>query len=205
MNKYQWKLKDVLMIAIAAVLFGVIYLGCTYAGGFLYGILAPLGMGSLGYEPFYGIYFMAAAFGIYVMRKPGTGLIAEVLAAVIECLLGNFFGPIIILSGIVQGLGFEAIIALKRYKKFDKITMIEGAILCSIFTLIYNLIVSGYNKIALPILLLMLGVRIISAIIFDGLITPILADGLAKAGVLKGYAISDSIKQDLEDWWKALS
>ena len=205
MNKYQWKLKDVLMIAIAAVLFGVVYLGCTYAGGFLYGILAPLGMGSLGYEPFYGIYFMAAAFGIYVMRKPGTGLIAEVLAAVIECLLGNFFGPIIILSGIVQGLGFEAIIALKRYKKFDKVTMIEGAILCSIFTLIYNLIVSGYNKIALPILLLMLGVRIISAIIFDGLITPILADGLAKAGVLKGYAISDSIKQDLEDWWKALS
>ena len=199
MNKYQWKLKDVLMIAIAAVLFGVVYLGCTYAGGFLYGILAPLGMGSIGYEPFYGIYFMAAAFGIYVMRKPGTGLIAEVLAAVIECLLGNFFGPIIILSGIVQGLGFEAIIALKRYKKFDKITMIEGAILCSIFTLIYNLIVSGYNKIALPILLLMLGVRIISAIIFDGLITPILADGLAKAGVLKGYAISDSIKQDLED------
>lgn len=199
MNKYQWKLKDVLMIAIAAVLFGVVYLGCTYAGGFLYGILAPLGMGSLGYEPFYGIYFMAAAFGIYVMRKPGTGLIAEVLAAVIECLLGNFFGPIIILSGIVQGLGFEAIIALKRYKKFDKVTMIEGAILCSIFTLIYNLIVSGYNKIALPILLLMLGVRIISAIIFDGLITPILADGLAKAGVLKGYAISDSIKQDLED------
>ncbi|MDD7271936.1 MAG: ECF transporter S component [Spirochaetales bacterium] len=199
MNKYQWKLKDVLMIAIAAVLFGVVYLGCTYAGGFLYGILAPLGMGSLGYEPFYGIYFMAAAFGIYVMRKPGTGLIAEVLAAVIECLLGNFFGPIIILSGIVQGLGFEAIIALKRYKKFDKITMIEGAILCSIFTLIYNLIVSGYNKIALPILLLMLGVRIISAIIFDGLITPIFADGLAKAGVLKGYAISDSIKQDLED------
>ena len=199
MNKYQWKLKDVLMIAIAAVLFGVVYLGCTYAGGFLYGILAPLGMGSLGYEPFYGIYFMAAAFGIYVMRKPGTGLIAEVLAAVIECLLGNFFGPIIILSGIVQGLGFEAIIALKRYKKFDKVTMIEGAILCSIFTLIYNLIVSGYNKIALPILLLMLGVRIISAIIFVGLITPILADGLAKAGVLKGYAISDSIKQDLED------
>lgn len=45
----------------------------------------------------------------------------------------------------------------------------------------------------------MLVVRIISAIIFDGIITPILADGLAKAGVLKGYAIADTIKQDLED------
>ena len=199
MEKFQWKLKDVLLIAISAVLFGIVYLGCTYAGGFLFGLLSPVGMGSLGYEPFYGIYFMAAAFGIYVMRKPGTGLIAEVLAAVIECLLGNFFGPIIILSGIIQGLGFEAIIALKRYKKFDRVTMIEGAILCSVFTLLYNLVVSGYSKIALPVLLLMLAVRIISAIIFDAFITPVLADGLAKAGVLKGYAIADTVSDNLDE------
>lgn len=199
MKNIQWKLKDVLLIAISAVLFGVVYLGCTYAGGFLFGLLSPVGMGSLGYEPFYGIYFMAAAFGIYVMRKPGTGLIAEVLAAVIECLLGNFFGPIIILSGIIQGLGFEAIIALKRYKKFDKVTMMEGAVLCSVFTLLYNLVVSGYSKIALPVLLLMLAVRIISAVIFDGIITPVLADGLTKAGVLKGYAIAENVSGDLEE------
>ena len=99
MNTKNWKLKDVLLIAISAVLFGVVYLGCTYIGGVLYGMLTPFGMASLGYEPFYGIYFMAGAFGIYVMRKPGTGLIAELLAAVLECLYGNYFGPIIILSG----------------------------------------------------------------------------------------------------------
>ena len=103
MNTKNWKLKDVLLIAISAVLFGVVYLGCTYIGGVLYGMLTPFGMASLGYEPFYGIYFMAGAFGIYVMRKPGTGLIAELLAAVLECLYGNYFGPIIILSGLVQG------------------------------------------------------------------------------------------------------
>ena len=100
MNTKNWKLKDVLLIAISAVLFGVVYLGCTYIGGVLYGMLTPFGMASLGYEPFYGIYFMAGAFGIYVMRKPGTGLIAELLAAVLECLYGNYFGPIIILSGL---------------------------------------------------------------------------------------------------------
>ena len=83
MNTKNWKLKDVLLIAISAVLFGVVYLGCTYIGGVLYGMLTPFGMASLGYEPFYGIYFMAGAFGIYVMRKPGTGLIAELLAAVL--------------------------------------------------------------------------------------------------------------------------
>ena len=199
MNRESWKLKDVLMIAIIAVLFGIIYLGCTYAGGILYGLLTPAGMGSLGYEPFYGIYFMAGAFGIYVIRKPGSGLIAELLAAIIECLLGNYFGPIIILSGLVQGLGFELIIALKGYKKFDRLTMIEGAVICSVLTLCYNLVISGYNKIAVGVLAIMLVVRIISAIIFDAFITPALADGLARAGVLKGYAVSQGFDQDLED------
>lgn len=198
-TKNAWKLKDVLLIAICAVLFGVIYLGCTYAGGILYGVLTPAGMGSLGYEPFYGIYFMAGAFGVYVMRKPGSGVIAELLAAVLECLFGNYFGPIIILSGLVQGLGFEVIIALKKYKKFDKVTMVEGAVICSLVTMVYNLIISGYNQIAVPVLLLMLAVRIVSAIIFDGFVTPVLADGLAKAGVLKGYAVAQGMAEDLED------
>ena len=188
MNTKNWKLKDVLLIAISAVLFGVVYLGCTYIGGVLYGMLTPFGMASLGYEPFYGIYFMAGAFGIYVMRKPGTGLIAELLAAVLECLYG-----------LVQGLGFELIIALKRYKKFDRMTMIEGAVICSVLTLIYNLFISGYNKIAIPVLAIMLVVRIISAIVFDGFITPMLADGLVKAGVLKGYAVAQAQDADLED------
>lgn len=199
MNTKNWKLKDVLLIAISAVLFGVVYLGCTYIGDVLYGMLTPFGMASLGYEPFYGIYFMAGAFGIYVMRKPGTGLIAELLAAVLECLYGNYFGPIIILSGLVQGLGFELIIALKHYKKFDRMTMIEGAVICSVLTLIYNLFISGYNKIAIPVLAIMLVVRIISAIVFDGFITPMLADGLVKAGVLKGYAVAQAQDADLED------
>ena len=74
MKNNAWKLKDVLLIAICAVLFGVVYLGCTYVGGILYGILTPFGMASLGYEPFYGIYFMAGAFGVYVMRPARASL-----------------------------------------------------------------------------------------------------------------------------------
>lgn len=198
MKNNTWKLKDVLLIAICAVLFGVIYLGCTYIGGILYGALTPVGMASLGYEPFYGIYFMAGAFGIYVMRKPGTGVIAELLAAILECLFGNYFGPIIILSGLVQGIGFELLIALRGYKKFDRVTMIGASVICSVVTLIYNLIISGYSKIAVPVLALMLLVRIISAVIFCGILTPMLANALSRAGLLKGYAVSRETEEVLE-------
>ena len=186
----NWKLKDVLMMGIISVLFGVIYLGCTFAGGILSGILTPLGLSALGYEPFYGIYFMAGAFGVYVMRKPGAGIISEILAAVIECLLGNYFGPIIILSGLIQGLGIELLIAVFRYKNFSYKIMILSSIICSVLTLGYNMVVSGYSAIAAPVLLLMLVVRIISAIIFSGILTKSLSDRLAKAGVLRSYAIA---------------
>lgn len=194
----KWKLKDILMIAVCAVLFGAIFLGVTYAGGALSALLTPVGMPSLAYEPFYGLYFMAVAFAVYVIRKPGVGIVAEILAAVIETLMGNFFGPIIILSGFVQGAGFELIFALTKYKRFDRKTMILAAVICSCVTMVYNLIVSGYNLIALPVLALMLAVRMISAIVIDGLVTPKLADGLAKAGVLNGYAISRDLNADLE-------
>lgn len=186
---FQWKLKDVLLVTVTAALFGVLYLGCTYAGGMLYGILSPLGLGPLAYEPFYGIYFMAGAFGVYVLRKPLTGVISEILAAVIECLLGNFFGPIIILSGLVQGAGFELPIALGRYRRFVRPTLIGAAVFCSLLTMGYNLIISGYNKIAVPVLLLMLAVRIVSAILFDAILLPRLVDALSRAGLLRGYAV----------------
>ena len=62
--------------------------------------------------------------------------------------------------------------------------------------------VKGRKKLSVGLVLvlaIMLVVRIISAIIFDGFITPMLADGLVKAGVLKGYAVAQGQDMDLED------
>ena len=197
--KESWKLKDILMIAITGVIFGVIFLGATYSGGALSAVLTPAGMSQLGYEPFYGIYFMAGAFGGYVLRKPGAAVISEMLAAIIECLLGNYFGPIIILSGFVQGLGIELVLAIFRYKKYDLKTMMLASVCCSVITMDYNLVISGYSAIAVPVLLLMLVVRIISALLLTACFTKYLADRLAKAGVLRGYAISAGLAVPTED------
>lgn len=188
MGNKAWKLKDVLLCAIFSVLFGVIFLGATYLGGFVSGLLLPFGWGPMGYEPFYGIYFMAAAFAAYVIRKPGAGVIAEVMGAVIETMMGNFFGPIVILSGLVQGLGFEALLFARGYRRVGYGLMAACAVLCSVLTMAYNIFFSGYGKIALPVLAAMLAVRIVSAVIFDALLTKKLADSLTESGVLRGYA-----------------
>lgn len=75
----------------------------------------------------------------------------------------------------------------------------QCAVLCSVVTMGYNLVISGYSRIAVPVLLLMLAVRVVSAIIFDTIVTPALADGLVKAGMLKGYAVAEGTVQKLDD------
>ena len=79
-------------------------------GGILLRHPHPFGMASLGYEPFYGIYFMAGAFGVYVMRKPGAGLIAELLAAVLECLFATTSGPSSSCRALCRGSGLSCIV-----------------------------------------------------------------------------------------------
>ena len=107
----SWKLKDILFMAISAAVFGVIYLGFVYVGGGITAALTPAGWGPFGYTPFYGIFFMAATFVAYVVRKPGIGIVAELLASIIEVLLGNYFGPGVIINGILQGAACDAVFA----------------------------------------------------------------------------------------------
>lgn len=182
------KLQDILMVGITAVLFGVVFLGAVYAATPVVALLSPFGLSSLGYEPFYGIWFMAAAFALYVIRKPGVGVVAEVLGAIIETLMGNFFGPMVIVSGLVQGLGFELVFAATGYKRFNVVMLALASTICSCTTMVYNYFVSGYAKIDLGIIVLMLAVRVISALLFSTGVVHFLTKRLAKAGVLNAYA-----------------
>ena len=125
----------------------------------------------LGYEPFYGIWFMAAAFTTYIIRKPGVGIVAEMLAALLEVLMGNMYGPIVFVSGFIQGLGC--------------------AVGATVLSFIWTGVRSGYHTFAPGIVIAIFVIRLCSALIFTGVGCKLLADGLAKAGVLRGYAIGE--------------
>ncbi len=197
--KFDWKLKDILMVGIAGVLFSFLYLGMVYAGTALCTALTPFGLGAAGYEPIYGIWFMAGMFAIYVIRKPGTGVVAEILASLLEVLMGNMFGPRVILTGLFQGLGTEIAFAVGGYRKYDMKTVLLSSVTTAIVSFIWNIYTSAYYTLDLWLVLLMLGIRLVSSLLFCGVITKKLAAGLAKAGVLKGYAIGQQYDNFDED------
>ncbi len=185
----NWKLKDILMVAIVGVLFSFLFLAADYAGALLTAVLTPIGYGPLGYQLIYGLWFMAATFATYIIQKKGVGIVAEMLAAVIETMMGGMFGPMTLFNGFVQGLGCELGFIATRYRHFNLFSMILGSVFCSVISFISEIFFYGYLAYGAKMMLIMLIVRTLSSVIFAGIVSKLIADGLAKAGVLRGYAL----------------
>ena len=190
----NWKLKDILMVGVIAVLFGLVFLGADYLGTFIAAMLTPLGLADFGYEVIYGLWLMAGTLAAYIIQKPGAGVIAELLAATLELLYGSMFGPTVFISGTVQGLGAEIPFFATKYKKFSMPMMILSAIGAAIGSFLYDVIYNAYWNLNLGLLIAMFVVRCLSAIVFTAIGSKLIGDGLAKAGVLGGYALG--MKQD---------
>lgn len=184
-----WKLNDIILTAMICIVFGVIYLGGVYAIAIVDGVFAFTGLAKLGTEIIFGVWLMAATFAGYVIQKPGIAIVAEVIAAVIEVLLGNWFGPMVIVAGIIQGLGAELVFAAFKYKKFQGKVMYLAAIGSCITSFLWSFVRSGYLKFGVGVLIVYFIVRLISSLFFAGLICKKLGDGLAKTGLLKSYGL----------------
>ena len=184
-----WKLKDIIFVTMLCVVFGVVYLGGVYLASSIGTALTPMGLSMLGNEIVFGVWFMAATLAAYIIQKPTVAIVAEVLAALIEVLMGNMYGPIVIVSGIVQGAGAEIAFAAFRYRRFDGKTMALAAAGCCVTSFLWSFIRSGYGKLSIALLSVCFLIRLVSSLLFSGLLTKLMGDALAMTGLLKGYAL----------------
>lgn len=83
-----------------SVVFAVVYLIFFQVGNVLVGFMGPMG-----YEVIFGIWFIVSIIAATILRKPGAAVISETVAGVVEVLIGNAVGPILIVSALIQGLG----------------------------------------------------------------------------------------------------
>jgi energy-coupling factor transport system substrate-specific component len=188
-NHYTWKLRDVIMVAMLSIVFAVVYLGAVYLASFLSSLLTPVGLAPLGNEVVFGVWFMASTLAAYVLQKPGVAVIAEVLAALIEVLLGNMYGPMVFVAGIIQGAGAEAAFAFGRYKKFDLMTMCLAAAGSCVTSFLWGFVRSGFGLLDARLLIVMFVIRLVSSVLFSGVLCKLIGDRLAGTGLLKSYAI----------------
>ena len=184
-----WKLKEIILAAMICIVFGVVYLAGVYLASMIAGVLTPFGLSPLGNELVFGVWFMAATLSGYILQKPGAAIVSEVIASVIEVLLGNWFGPLVIVAGIIQGAGAEMVFAAGRYRKFDGLVMYLAAAGACVTSFFWSFIRSGYGKFSVSFLVMLFVVRLASSLLFSVLVCKAAGDGLAKMGLLKGYGL----------------
>ena len=128
------------------------------------------------------------AHALAILRRPGVGILAEMLAAVIEVVfLGSPVGPLLLLSAALQGIGSELPFALTRYRRFGwGVFAASGALGAGLvfFWTAYRMGWYGQDLLALR-----LGVQVLSGIVLGGLLARVIVRALERTGVLADFAI----------------
>jgi|SRR5699024_3565336 len=182
-KKNTLHIKEVVLVVIIAILFGVVYKlwGPVYT---LANAIAPFLA-----QIVYPMWFVAGVIAAYIIRKPGVAFLAEFLAASGELFAGSQFGLSMLFSGFMQALGAELIFLIFRYRNWDLAVLILASVTAAIGSLISNYLFSGLGANTAFMQVMIISVRIVSSAFVCGFFSKWVADKLAATGSLDSYAI----------------
>lgn len=109
----RWRVVDIVVASVIAVACAVIFLLWNVGYEAPSALLKPVLPGVQGLLA--GPWLIAGVLGGLIIRKPGAAIYTELVAATISALIGNSWGPLTIVSGVVQGLGAELIFLVFLY------------------------------------------------------------------------------------------
>jgi energy-coupling factor transport system substrate-specific component len=180
----SWRTVDLLTIAFLGAAFGIAYWGWGLA------YQAPADLLGNAFPPLQGItgapWLMAGVVGGLVVRRPGSALLCEVVAALVSMLPGTKWGVTTLVSGILQGLGAEVAFLILGYAAFGLGAALLAGALSAPLEAVYEWFVYwtdwgwGY-KIAYGVILTAAG-----AVVAGGL-GWLITRGLATAGALNAF------------------
>jgi energy-coupling factor transport system substrate-specific component len=182
--KWDWRTRDFIVAAALAVPLGLVW---SYAYGFLW--LAARNINPLLGDVMDGFYVVGGVLVGYVIRKPGSALLGEMLAALIEIPFTGF-GVVVLWLGLLQGLGVEVVFLGTRYRRFDLPIMLLAGAMGALFAVIgYSYPTEGWLALPVGLQLLRLALKLIGGALLAGLVGKLLGDALARTGVLSNYPI----------------
>ena len=183
-DESRWTLRETLVVAAIGVVFAALYLGWVQLW-----LIAQAAFGPLTMDVMMGFWFVASPVAAAIVRKPGAAFGAEVLAAAAQVLMGSPVGLLLILTGIVQGAGAEAGIALFRWRRYDRLALIVSGVGAALFSFVYTWIRFEYGALAPGLLVAMFSLRVLSGALLGGLLGWAIAQALLKTGALRGLPI----------------
>jgi energy-coupling factor transport system substrate-specific component len=180
----RWRTVDIVVTAVLGVAFGVAF----WAWNLLW---VATGAAFTAFPPaqaaLYGVWLVPAVVAPLIIRKPGAGILAELMAAVVSALLGSSWGAIVLLYGLLQGVAGELGYAAFRYRRFGWLQTFVSAALAGIMAAVLDLVYyyptwSGGWKLSYVVIVAA------STVVLAGIGARALVRALAGTGALNAFA-----------------
>lgn len=179
-----WTMRETMIVAVLGAVFGVLYLGWVQVW-----LIAQAIFGSVTMDVVMGFWFIVSIIAAAIIRKPGVALASELLAAAVQILLGSPAGLLLLVTGLVQGAGAEAVFAATRWRNYSLPVLMAAGVGSAIFSFAYTWIRFDYGSLAPTLLVVMFVLRCLSGALLGGLLGHLIVKALYKTGVLSGLAI----------------
>jgi energy-coupling factor transport system substrate-specific component len=180
----RWRTVDIVVASVVAVTGGVVFWGWDQ-------FWAVTGAAFSAFPPaqavMYGVWLAPGVIGALVLRKPGAALYTELVASVVEALLGNQWGLSVVVYGFGQGLAPEIMFALFAYRWWrTPVAALAGAaggLVAASLDLVYYYGVWRADWKLTYVLIVMA-----SSLVIAGVGGAVLVKALARTGALQPFA-----------------
>jgi energy-coupling factor transport system substrate-specific component len=178
-----WRTVDIVVAAVIAVAFGVVF----WAWNALWAATSPA-FAALPASQYLisGVWLIPAVLGGFVIRKPGAALFCELVAAIVSALIGSQWGLDTVVSGVVQGGGAELVFLLFRYQRWTLTVAALAGIASAIAAWVHDMIVY-YPDLGAGEWAVFVPFYVVSAAVIAGIGSYYLTRSLAQTGVLASF------------------
>lgn len=187
----DWTTKDLMVTSVLGVVFGLLLTPVFW----LY-IVAQSALGPLGISLVVGLFIIPALIVPYIVRLPGAAIVGCLIASVAQIPFTPH-GWMVILMFIPNALPIEVVFYLYKYKNYSLFTMVLASIVVGLVTYPIGMAQGGFLNLAVSAQLGILVVRLFSFTILAGILSKVLADAIAKTGVLNGFAIAKAFQKEI--------
>ena len=184
----RWTLREILIVAVLGAVFAVLYLGWVQVWLIAQAIFAVT------MDVVMGFWFIVSIIAAAIIRKPGVALISEMLAALVEILLGSPAGLMLLLAATIQGAGAEIVFAATRWRNYSLPVLMLAGVGASVFSFVYTWFLYDYGALAPGLLVVMFVLRCLSGAILGGLAGYFIVRALYRTGVLSGLKIDHDMR-----------
>ncbi|HUH16320.1 MAG TPA: ECF transporter S component [Methylomirabilota bacterium] len=187
----EWRIVDIVVAAVVAVAFGVVFLAWNVvydAAGPIFAALPPA------QAVLYGVWLLPGVLVGLIVRRPGAAFFGGLVSAAVSVVLGSPYGGDAIISGAIQGAGAELGFAIGLYRWWNlAFAMLAGA-LAGLGATVHDVIVY-YADLSVTFWAIYAVATVTSGAVVAGLGAWLLLRALTATGVLRDFAAGRDQRQ----------